>query len=331
MNIPSTMQALTIAQGELIATQLPVPQPAPGEVLIRTAYIGINRADLLQLEGSYPLPEGASPIPGLEVSGTIAALGDGVTGFTLGQPVCALLDGGGYAAYVTTPASLTLPVPEGISLQQAASLPEAAATSIMALVSEANIQPGERVLIHGGTSGIGILMGQIARALGAEVFATVGSEEKANLLQSFNILAINHRTSAVLPQLLAATKVEGVDVIIDTLGAPQLANHFKLLRPRGRLVSLAFLEGNLLEQCKISSILVKQLRWSGAMLRTRSPAEKAVLMQWVEQRVWPHLASGTIRPVIDSVFPLADAKKALSRMQERLHIGKILLEVSTEF
>jgi NADPH2:quinone reductase len=314
--------------GRLEVGEFPLPELAADTVLIRTAYAGINRADLLQVEGSYAPPEGASPLPGMEVSGTIAALGAQVQDWRVGEEVCALISGGGYAEYVAAPAAQTLPLPASISLRDAASLPEAAATSVMALVLEANLQPGERVLLHGGTSGVGLIMAQVAHAWGAEVFATVGSAEKANFLRGFEVHPINHRTSPFGEQVMQATHHEGVDVIIDILGAPHIATHFKLLRRGGRMVSLAMMDGNVVESLKISGLLMKHLHWSGATLRSRSATEKAQIIAIVRERVWPHLASGAIRAVVDGCFPLETAEKAHQRMQERLHMGKILLEVA---
>ena len=317
------MHALEIRDGALVPCRLPVPVAAPGEQLIRVAYVGVNRADILQIAGDYAPPAGASPLPGLEVSGWLAS------GANAGDAVCALLSGGGYAEYVTAPAGQVLPLPPGIDLKQAASLPEAAATSAMALGDAGHLHPGERVLIHGGSSGVGILMVQYAKLLGAEVFATVGSAEKQSFLETFGVHALNYRTAPFADQLLAATGGDGVDLIIDTLGGPQFATHLRLLRRGGRLVSLAMLEGSALPaETKMTRILMNHLNICGATLRSRTPVEKAALMAQVQAFLWPALANGGVRPVIDSVFALADAKKALLRMQERLHMGKILLEVT---
>ncbi len=330
--IPLTMRGMEIISvggaSRLALGGFAIPEPSADEVLVRVAYAGINRADVLQVAGSYPAPEGASALPGMEVSGHIAALGDGVTGWKIGDAVCGLIAGGGYAEYAVVPAAQLLPLPQGIGLREAASLPEASATSVMALMQEAHLKAGERVLIHGGTSGVGLLMAQIALAWGAEVFATVGSAEKANFLRGFGVHPINHHTAPFGEQVMAATHQQGVDVIIDILGAPQLATHFKLLRKGGRMVTLALLEGNIVESVKISGLLMKGLRWSGATLRGRSAIEKTEIIQLVHAQVWPHLASGVIRAVVDSVFPLVEAEKAHQRMQERLHMGKILLEVA---
>jgi putative PIG3 family NAD(P)H quinone oxidoreductase len=322
------MRVLDIADGQLVMREMPVPAPAEGEVLIRVSYIGINRADQLQMLGKYAPPDGASPIPGLEVSGEIMLINGRDSRFAVGDKICALLPGGGYGEYVSAPESQLLPLPAGIGLKEAASLPEAAATSMMALHQLGNLRPGERVLMHGGASGLGILMTQIARAMGATVYATVGSDEKAKLLQQFNVLPINHRVCSFAETLMEMTDGQGVNLIIDTLGGPMVETHLRLLAPRGRLVTLAMLDGSALpEGMKMTRILMNNLSWHGATLRSRSLSEKAEIMRLVEQSVWPKLADGSIRPVIDRIFPFADGQKALQRMEERLHLGKILLEV----
>lgn len=325
------MQAMAISDGALLRIEQALPIPAAGEVLIRVAYAGVNRADLLQIAGDYPPPEGASPLPGLEVSGRVVALGAGVCGFAPGDTICALLDGGGYAEYACARAAQTLHVPHGIGLKEAAALPEAAATAIMALLQVGRLVAGERVLLHGGTSGVGLLMGQITRALGAEVFATVGSDEKAAFLRPFGIHPVNYRTAPFGEQLQALTGGDGVDVIIDTLGGPALPAHLRCLRHGGRLVSLAMLEGSAIPAgTKMTRLLMNHLSWHGTTLRSRSAAEKAALMAEVARIVWPMLADEAGKPVIDSCFALPEAKKAHARMQERLHMGKILLEVQAE-
>ncbi len=326
------MRAITITnpgiEGALTVSELPRPEPGAGQVLIHVAYAGVNRADSLQKKGHYAPPEGASPLPGLEVSGTIAALGAGVSGRAVGDQVCALLPGGGYAEYVVAESALTLPLPTGLGLKEAASLPEACATGWMALVTEGKLKPGERVLIHGGASNIGVVLVQMARVLGAEVFATAGTAEKCAFLTGLGVTALNYCHTPFDEQIRTHTNGGGVDVIIDILGAPYLARHLKLLNRGGRLVSLAFLEGNEVTGVKISTMLTRQLTWSGTMLRNRSLAEKATLMAAVGEHLWPLFARGTLRPVIDSVFALAAAEKAHGRMEERLHCGKILLEVA---
>lgn len=322
------MQAVSIADNRLHYAPLPRPEPGPGNVLVKVAYAGVNRADLLQVEGKYAPPEGASPLPGLEVSGHIAALGKGVIGWSLGEEVCALLSGGGYAEYAVVPAAQLLSVPARIGLKEAATLPEALATAYMALILEAEMKHGERVLLHGGSSGVGILLGQVAKVWGAEVYATAGGPEKCAVLEQLGIRAIDHRAGPFAESLKRRT--DGVDVIVDILGGPQLETHLSLLRPGGRLVSLAVMEGGVAESVKLSRILMKHLRISGATLRSRSAAQKAAIVEGVRKSIWPHVASGLIRPFADAVFPLESAEKAHLRMQERLHIGKILLEVAPE-
>lgn len=322
------MHAMTIEAGTLVPAELPLPILAAGALLIRVAYVGVNRADIMQLEGNYAPPEGASPLLGLEVSGWVAALGNGADGFAVGDEVCALLSGGGYAQYVAVPSNHVLPLPQGIDLKTAASLPEAAATSMMALVVEGSLKAGERVLIHGGASGVGVLMTQIAKCLGAEVFATVGGQQKAEFIRQLGITPMDHHVAPFGEQLMALTHNEGVDLIIDTLGGPQLPNHLRLLRRGGRLVSLAMLEGSEIPAgTKMARLVMNHLIWRGATLRSRSMAEKAALMDLVRTHVWPALENGAIKPHIDRCFALNEAKKALNRMQERLHMGKILLEV----
>ena len=330
--LPATMRGIEIQAGtppRLVLADLPLPNPAPHEVLIRVAYAGVNRADIMQRDGKYAPPPGASPLLGLEVSGTIARIGSKVEGWSVGEKACALLSGGGYAGYVAVPATQLLSLPDNLSLQEGACLPEAVATSAMALNLEAHLARGERVLIHGGTSGLGLLMTQIARAQGAEVFATVGSEEKVAFLHEFGIQAINHRIAPFHEQILALTKNEGVDVIIDTLGGPQLGHHFALLRRDGRMVSLAAMEGTKIEATSMIRLLTHHLHWSGATLRSRSTAQKAQIVAQMRAAIWPGIATGMIRPVIAAVFPLAEAEKALETMQQRLHLGKILLEVAS--
>lgn len=326
--LPSQMRAMEITEGTLRPVFFPLPMPKADEVLIRVHYTGLNRADMMQRDGHYPPPEDASPLPGLEVSGTIAALGNGVLGWDVGEEVCALLNGGGYAEYVAVPAAQVLPIPHVLTLQEAVTLPEAAATAIMALRHEANLQAGERVLIHGGSSGVGLILGQTARAWGGEVYATAAGARKSTFIETLDLHAIDHITTNYGAKVLELTDNEGVDVIIDILGGPELATHLKLLRRGGRMVCLAMLEGSVVEQAKIGGILMKNLRISGATLRTRNALQKAAIMQDVHDHLWPHLANGRIRPVIDSIFPLEEAEKAMQRMQERLHCGKILLEVA---
>ena len=316
--------------GLLKASYGPRPSPAAGEVLLKVAYAGVNRADLMQVEGSYLPPEGASPLPGLEVSGHIVALGDGVIGWSVGEPVCALLSGGGYAEYVAVPATQLLIVPQRLSLAEAATLPEACATATLALMLTARLKAGERLLLHGGSSGVGLMLAQIGRAMGAEVFATAGGLAKCAFVTALGVTAIDHQAGPFAEQLRTHPNGDGVDVIIDTLGAPQLATHLKLLRKGGRLVSLAMLEGNVVEQLRLGSLLMKHLTLAGVTLRNQSGTEKAAIIEAVRRQIWPAISTGAIRPFVDQIFMLEEAEKAHARMQERLHCGKILLEVAPD-
>lgn len=322
-NLPSHIRCMAICNGQLQPESRPMPVPQPGEVLVRVAYAGINRADLFQKQGSYPAPEDGSDLPGLEVSGHVVALGAGVEGWPLATPVCGLTNGGGYAAYAAIPAAQLLPVPPGLSMAEAACLPEACATAAMALLQEGMLRPGERVLIHGGASGIGILLVQCARVMGATVFATA-SESKHTALQALGVTPLHYS-----PDFAAQTQArigDGLDLILDTIGGPYLAPHIKLLRKGGRLVTIACLEGGKGE-LSMGAMLMKHLRISGITLRGQSSENKKKIIESTRKTLWPHVASGAIRPLIDTVFPLEEAEKAFVRMENRLNLGKMVLEV----
>ena len=309
-------------------TQTNAPTPQKGELLIKVAYAGVNRADLLQRQGLYPAPEGASPILGLEVSGTIAGFGEGAVGWSEGEPVCALVHGGGYAEYVTVHQDMVLPLPPRIGLKEAACIPEAAMTAWMALVEEGRLRDGETVLLHGGASGVGIFMVQLASLLGAKAIATVGNDAKAKLVEECGGTAINHSLNNVPEEIERITEGRGVDVVIDILGGTKFNEHIGMLRHGGRMVSLAFMESNMAESARLSRILTRHLRISGRTLRGMGTEEKAALMEAVRKRMVPYIATGAIRPIIDKIFPLSEMESAHKHMQERLHCGKILLEVA---
>jgi NADPH2:quinone reductase len=323
-NLPAQMQVMAIRDGRLSLETRDVPALRAGEVLIRVAYAGVNRADLFQVQGSYPAPEDGSDLPGLEVSGHLAALGAEVSGWRVGEAVCALTNGGGYAEYVGVPATHLLPVPAPLTLAEAASLPEACATAAMTLIQEAALADGERVLIHGGASGIGVVLVQAARALGATVFATASDAKHPQLTQ------LGATPLPYSPEFSTRTLAkigEGMDVIIDTLGGPYLAHHVKLLRKSGRLVIIACLEGGKGE-FSMGALLMKHLRISGVTLRGQPSDKKSQIMHIVRQTLWPLVLAGAIRPVMDGVFPLKDAEKAHARMENRLNLGKMVLEVT---
>ncbi len=303
------------------------PEPKPHEVRIRVAYAGVNRADIVQACGQYPPPSGASEILGLEVSGEIEALGSDVTGWSVGERVCALTDGGAYAQFVCVPGTQLLSIPPKMSFAEAASIPEAAAASWMALMEKARLKPGERILIHGAAGGIGPLMVQLARAQGAIVYASASGEQKAALLAGLGAKVIDYKTLDIRAQIMAHTGGEGVDVIIDPLGAGAAEMHFSLLRSGGRLVTIGFLQGSRIQELSISAMLLKSLSWHAFSLRAQTLKAKASLIDSVRKQVLPRIATGAIVPVIDRCFTLADADLAHARMKERLHCGKILLEV----
>ncbi|MEJ2479757.1 MAG: NAD(P)H-quinone oxidoreductase [Acidihalobacter sp.] len=305
----------------------PVPQPAPGDLLIEVSYAGVNRPDLLQRAGLYPPPADASPVLGLEVAGRIAALGEGVTGWAIGDEVTALVPGGGYAEYCTAPAEHALPVPAGMSLAEAAGLPENWFTVWANLADHGRLAQGERLLVHGGSSGIGVAAIQLGTLFGCRVFTTVGSAEKADFCRRLGAeLAINYREQDFASTLDEATDGEGVDVILDMIGAKYLQRNLGLLRRDGRLVFIAFLGGNRSE-IDLLPIMVKRLTITGSTMRPRTRAEKASIRDALLERVWPALSDGRIRSHIHATYPLAEAPAAHRLMESSRHIGKIVLRV----
>ena len=300
------------------------PEPQAGEILIKVAFAGVNRPDALQRAGAYDPPPGASDLPGLEASGTIVGVGEGVSRWSVGDTVCALLPGGGYAEYVCTPAVHALPVPRGMSLDQAACLPETFFTVWTNVFMRGGLKSGETFLVHGGTSGIGTTAIQLARHFGARVFATAGSDDKCGVCEKLGAeRAINYREEDFVTVLKAEG---GADVILDMVGGDYIARDVKALKPDGRLVFIAFLGGPKAE-LNFAQVMVKRLTITGSTLRPQSDAAKAEIREALEREVWPLLASGRIAPVMDARFPLdqaAEAHKAL----EADHIGKIVLEVA---
>lgn len=309
----------------LVPAERAVPVPGAGEIVIRVAYAGVNRPDALQRAGSYAPPPGASDLPGLEASGVVVALGAGVTRWRIGDEVCALLPGGGYAEYVATPAAHALPVPAGLSLRAAACLPETFFTVWTNVFDRGRLQAGERFLIHGGTSGIGTTAIQLAAARGARVFATAGSDDKCQACLDLGAeRAINYRSE----DFVAAMRAEGgANLILDMVGGDYLPRNVKALADDGRLVQIAFLSGPNVE-LNFAQVMVRRLTITGSTLRPRSVAAKAAIAQALEAEVWPLLATGRVAPVIDSEFPLDEAAAAHARLETSAHIGKIVLKVS---
>jgi NADPH2:quinone reductase len=309
-------------------SERPVPIPGAGELLIRVAASGVNRPDVLQRLGQYPVPPGASDIPGLEVAGVIAQ-GDAVelaaAGFRLGDRVCALVAGGGYAEYCVAPIGQCLPVPQGLSDVQAASLPETLFTVWSNMMDRARLQPGETVLIQGGTSGIGVTAIQLAKAMGAKVFATAGSDEKCAACLALGAdAAINYKTQDFQTEVARLTDNQGVDVILDIVAGSYVAKEVQCLREDGRLVIIS-VQGGVKSEINAGLVLRRRLTVTGSTLRPRPVTFKAAIAQACLKMVWPLLASGCIKPVIYSTFAAADADKAHALMESNQHVGKIVL------
>ena len=305
-----------------------LPEVGAGEVLIRVAYAGVNRPDVLQRAGSYPPPRGASPHLGLEVAGVVAAVGQGVPEWQKGDRVCALVNGGGYAEYVAAPAGQVLPVPAGLSMAQAAALPETVLTVWANVVERGRLQTGETLLVHGGTSGIGVAAIQIAKALGARVFCTVGTPEKAGAAQKLGAdAAIDYRRRDFMVEVSKLTEGRGVDVILDMVGGPYIERNLRSLALEGRLVQIAFMQTAKVE-VDWMPLMLRRLTFTGSTLRARSAEEKARLSRAVQDNVWPMVEDGRVQAVIDRVFPLDSAAEAHRRMESSDHVGKILLAVN---
>ncbi len=328
MSLSHTMRAVEISEPGgpevLRPVTQPVPVPGHGQIVIRVAYAGVNRPDALQRAGAYAPPPGASPLPGLEASGHVVEIGPGVTRWTIGDPVCALLPGGGYAEYVVTNAAHALPVPEGLSLKEAACLPETCFTVWSNVFLRGGLQAGERFLVHGGSSGIGTTAIQMARALGARVFATAGSNEKCAACVALGAeRAINYREE----DFVAVMRTEGgAHLILDMVGGSYLPRNVKALADDGRLVQIAFLTGPKVE-LNFAEVMMRRLTITGSTLRPQSDLAKARYAQDLERVVWPLIARGGLRPVIDSEFVLEDAADAHRHMESSAHIGKIVLKV----
>lgn len=301
------------------------PQPAAGEVLIKVAAAGINRADIVQRLGFYPPPPGASATPGLEVAGEIAQLGEGVEQWQLGDRVCALLTGGGYAEYALAVADECLPVPAQLSMEQAAGLPEAILTVWSNVVQRGRLAAGESFLVHGGSSGIGTTAIQIAKQLGCSVYATAGSAEKVAFCEDLGAdLAVNYREADFVTVLQAATAGRGVDVILDMVGGDYVERNLQLAAVDGRIVNIAYLQGSTVS-ANMMPVMLKRLTLSGSTLRAREASFKAALTAEVLARVWPWVEAGKILPVISEVLPFTDVANAHRIMEASTHIGKLIL------
>ena len=309
----------------LIPAKRPVPAPGPGEVLIEVAAAGINRPDVFQRQGLYPPPKGASDVLGMEVAGKIVAVGPGTLRFKAGDLVCALVGGGGYAEFAVAPEATTLPVPQGLTLVEAAALPEAVFTVWHNLFERAGLQPGEWLLVHGGTSGIGTTAIQIGHALGAKVMVTVGSEEKARAAEALGaVRAVNYREQDFVEAVREETGGHGADVILDMVGGDYIERDLKAAALEGRIVQIAFLKGSKVE-IDLMRLMLRRLTLTGSTLRIQSTEAKARMARSIEERIWPLIAEGKLKPVIDSTFKLEEAADAHRRIDDPDHIGKIVL------
>ena len=331
MNLPQTMTLIEITEPGgpevLKPRQEAVPTAGVGEVLIRVHAAGVNRPDVIQRAGKYPMKPGMSPIPGLEVAGEVVAVGKDVSEFIVGDNVCALTNGGGYAQYCVAPASQTLPIPQGMDWVQAAAVPETFFTVWANLFDMGGASKGQRALIHGGTSGIGTTALMLCREFGVKAFATAGSEEKCAAIRKLGAEAINYRDQDFVQVIQEKTAGKGVNVILDIMGGSYLNSNIAALGMEGRLVMLGFLGGAHAKDVDLMAIMSKRATITGSLMRSRTREEKASIAEQLREYVWPVLAAGRCLPMIDKVDPLADAAQAHARMEGGDHIGKIVLRV----
>ncbi len=330
--IPARMTAIEVSEPggpEVLApVEREVPEPAPGEVLVAVEAAGVNRPDVMQRQGLYPPPPGASDIPGLEIAGTVVGLGDGVDTPALGSRVCALVTGGGYAEYCAAAAPLCLPMPSGLDAVAAAALPETFFTVWTNVFDRARLSEGESLLVHGGSSGIGTTAIQLARAFGATVYVTAGSKAKCDACLALGAdAAISYREDDFVERIGALTGGRGVDVVLDMIAGDYLARNLKCLATEGRLVIIAVQHGPKVEQLNVLPIMLRRLTVTGSTLRPRSVEQKAPIARALHAKVWPLLAAGTVGPIVHARFPLADAAGAHRLMESSEHVGKIVLEV----
>ena len=320
VSIDEESKALSIAQG-------PVPTPAANEILINVNCAGVNRADILQRKGFYPPPEDASPIMGLEVAGTVAAVGDSASPWKIGERVCALTHGGGYAEFATAPIGQCFPIPAAFSFEEGAALPEALLTIWHNVFERGTLKAGDTVLIHGGASGMGTMGIMMATAFGAKVYTTAGTEEKCEQLKALGAVeAINYREQDFEQVLGELGLANGINVILDMVGGDYIQKNLNLAAPEGHIVNIAYMNGFKAE-VNFAPLLLKRLTMTGSTLRAQTFAQKAAMREKILEQVYPHLDSGTIRPIVDSSFPLAEAEQAQEHMLNGDHMGKILLQM----
>ena len=331
MKLPGEMTVVEIAAPggpeQLKTAVRPVPTPGEDEVLIRVEAAGVNRPDVMQRQGRYPPPPGASDLPGMEIAGEVVALGPKVSGVSLGDKVTSLLPGGGYAAYAVAAAPLLMPIPKGLSMVEAAAIPETFMTVWTNLFERGGCKAGDIVLIHGGTSGIGTTAIQLAKAWGARVFATAGSEAKARACEALGaVRGIDYKTEDFVEVIRAATKGYGVDITLDMVAGSYVQRNLDIAAIEGRVVTISLLGGSRAE-INVGMILVKRLTLTGSTLRSRTVAQKAAVADAMRRNVWPLIDSGKVRPVIFKTFPLGEASEAQRLMETSNHIGKIVLTV----
>ncbi len=329
--VPAEMTAIAIreagAPDVLTPEQRPVPRPGAGEILVKVAAAGVNRPDVMQRKGLYPPPPGAPDIPGLEIAGTIAARGPGVSRWKDGDAVMALVAGGGYADYCVVHESNALPVPAGLSLVEAAAIPETFFTVWSNVFERGGLKSGETLLVHGGTSGIGTTAIQLAKAFGSRVVTTAGSDEKCEACRKLGAdIAINYKTQDFVAETKQATGGKGANVILDMVGGDYIERNYEAAGVDGRIVQIAF-QGKSKATVDFRRLMLKRLTHTGSTLRSRPVAEKAAIARALETNVWPHLAAGRVKPVVFKTFPLAEAAAAHALMESSAHIGKIVLTI----
>jgi len=334
-SVPDRMRAIGFAEPGgpdvlRLDQDVPVPQPGPGEVLLKVAYAGVNRPDCIQRAGHYPPPPGASPILGLEAAGEIVAVGEGVDTARMGEHVCALTPGGAYAEYCAVPAGHVLPVPDALTLAEAAALPETLFTVWHNVFQRGMARDGETLLVHGGTSGIGTMAIMLAKAFGLTVIVTAGSEEKCDAARRVGAdHAIDYKTTDFVEPVGLITGETGVDLVLDMVSGDYVARNINCLRPGGRHVTIAVL-GGMKAEINMAQVMQKRLTLTGSTLRPRSDAFKTALRDEIEREAWSLVEEGAVRPVMDEIFALADAKNAHARMEEGSHIGKIVLAIDED-
>jgi len=327
MTLPATMTTIAISRPGgpevLVAEQRPLPQPGPGEILVKVAAAGVNRPDISQREGRYPPPPGASDLPGLEIAGEVVGLGAGVSAWTLGDKVCALAHGGGYAEFCVVHESHALPIPKGLSMVEAAALPETFFTVWVNVFDMAGLKAGEWLLVHGGSSGIGTTAIMLAKAFGAKVIVTAGSDEKCDACRKLGAdAAINYKTADFVPAVKEITGGHGADVILDMVGGPYVERNHQCAAMDGRVAQIAMMQGSKVDLRHMSQ---RRIRHMGSTLRPRTVPQKAAIAAALREKVWPLIEAGQIRPVMDSTFALAEAASAHGRLETSQHIGKVVL------